>query len=477
MLVRASPALCALALSLGAGCRWSPRPAGRDASVANSATVSTSASGRTGDGTATSSLLPRQAVVPVHITYVLQALRPSLDSLFPTRDSLTRAECAAGAGLVCHQYVYAREPLAIQSAGSRLTLTTKLAFRAQVGAPGISRLLSCGYAPETMRRTTLSMATTLYWRKDWRLGAQATTLSADFIDQCRVSALGVDATSAMRSVVNRQLATFAASADTSIPNAANFRPLADSLWKSFLEPSALDSLGTLWLLMEPDAIRVAALTGDGPSFRTAIVLYARPRIVSGRRPIVRPRPLPPLVLGDAPRGFDVPVTVELPFAEVERRARELLVAETATGSVRVDSVHLRAVGDSVHVDLDVQGALRGRLSLDARLQWDATARELVLDGLDWSLASRGMLSRVKATLAAPLIARAIRRASLGGRIPLGAQLDLIKAEMMTKLNGTVAPGVVLGSSVTDLRITGVTSTADAFIVLAQLRGQAGVWIR
>ncbi|MES2522071.1 MAG: DUF4403 family protein [Gemmatimonadota bacterium] len=417
------------------------------------------------------------AVVPIHVTYVLRALQPALDSLFPLRDSLSRAECASAGGLVCHQYVYAREPFAFRSEGARLTLNTRLAFRAQVGAPGVGRLLSCGYQPEAMRRATLSMATTLYWRKDWRLGAQGTALKADLVDPCRVSMLGVDATGAVRGIVNRQLSAFAASADTSIPSTADFRPLADSLWKSFLEPSPLDTLGTLWLLMEPEAIRVAPLTGDGPSFRTAIILYARPRIVSGRRPTVRPRPLPALMLGDAPRGFDVPITVELPFADVERRARELLVAETAGGSVRVDSVHVRALGDSVHIDLDVQGALRGRLSLDSRIRWDATSRELVLDGLDWSLESRGLLSRVKATLAAPLIARAIRRATLGGRVPLGAQLDLIRGELMGKLNGAVAPGVVLGSSVTDLRISGVTSTADAFIVLAQLRGQAGVWIR
>ncbi len=48
------------------------------------------------------------AVVPVHVTYVLRALMPSLDSLFPARDSLTAARCANAAGLVCHQYVHGR---------------------------------------------------------------------------------------------------------------------------------------------------------------------------------------------------------------------------------------------------------------------------------------------------------------------------------------------------------------------------------
>jgi len=281
----------------------------------------------------------------------------------------------------------------------------------------------------------------------------------------------------LQDVLNGQLADFAAAADTAIPAVANLKPLADSLWRSFIEPTMLDSAGTLWLLLEPEAVRVAPLTGAGPSFTTAIVLYARPRLVSGARPSVRMRELPELALGEAPRSFDMPVTVELPFDEIERRAAVLLAAETATGGVRVDGLHVRGALDTVHIELDVSGAIRGRLGLTSRLRWDEASRELRLDDLAWSLESQGLLSRVKATLAAPLIGRALRRATMGGRVPLGAQLDSVRAELMRKLNGSVGPGVVLGSSVASLQITGVTSTANAFIVRARLSGQAGVWFQ
>lgn len=417
------------------------------------------------------------AVVPVHVTYVLRSLLPSLDSLFPLRDSLARAACVTAAGLVCHQYVYQRDPFTIRAQGERLSIDSRLAFRAQLGAAGVSRLASCGYAPQPMRRATVAMSTSLYWRKDWKIGARNSALQATLLDPCLVSVFGVNATSTLQDVLNRQLATFAAQADTAIPATANLALLADSLWRSFIEPTALDSAGSLWLLLEPEAVRVAPLVGVGPSFRTAIVLYARPRIVSGARPAVRMRPLPVLSLGDAPVNFDMPISVELPFVEIERRAATLLAAETASGGVRVDGVHVRGGGDSVFVDLDVSGSLRGRLSLVSRLRWDATAQEIRLDDLDWSLESRGMLSRVKATLAAPLIGRAVRRATLGGRVPLGAQLDSVRAELMRKLNGGVSPGVMLGSSVTSLRITGVSATATAIVVRARLGGQAGVFIQ
>lgn len=416
------------------------------------------------------------AVIPVQVTYVLRSLIPALDSVFPVHDSLTQAQCRNLASLVCHQYVYQRDPLDLAANGERFTINTLLRYRARVGVPRVG-IASCGYAPEAMRRATLALNTNLYWRRDWKIGSRGTAFAATLQDQCRVTALNVDATGALRSVVDGQLKLFAAQVDSALPIAADLRPLADSLWKSYLEPTAMDSLNTLWLVLDPEAIRVAPLVGVGPSFKTAIVIYARPRVIAGAKPPTLNKPLPILNLGTSPGGFVIPVQVELPFEEVNRRATALLVTETANTSVRVDSVHVQANGDSVRIALDVNGSLRGRLTLASRLRWDVAARELLLDDLDWSLESRGALARVKATLAAPLIGRAIRKATMGGRVPLGAQLDSVRTQMLQLLNRTVSPGVILGGSISNFQVESVGTTDRAFIVKAKLEGQAGVWIQ
>jgi len=417
------------------------------------------------------------AIVPVHVTYVLRTLRPALDSLFPARDSLDQAACSVVGGLVCHQYVYRRDSMMIRSADDRLSIETALRYRAQLGTLGATRLASCGYGAEAMRRATLAMSTSLFWRRDWRIGVRNTTAQATLLDPCVVTVLGVNATSTLQSVVNKQLALFTAQADTAIPHAADMRPLADSLWRSFSEPTALDTANTLWLLFEPEAVRVTPFRGNGPSILTAIVIYARPRVVAGAKPSVKMRPLPALTLGDAPSDFDVPITVELPFTEVQRRAATLLATETSSSSVRVDSVHVRGIADTLAIQLSVSGSIRGTLTLLARLRWDAPSRELLLDNLEWNLGSKGALSRVKATLGAPLVARAVRRATMGGRVPLGAQLDSIRIELMRKLNGPVGNGNALGSSVRQLQILDVSTSATAIVVRARLTGQAGVWIQ
>jgi len=421
--------------------------------------------------------VPAQAVIPVRVTYLLRALRPSIDSLFPARDSLSTARCASLAGAVCHQYVYRRDSMALRAEQGTLSIGTALQYRARVGVAVGASVASCGYAPEAMRRADLLMLTTLFWRRDWRIGARDTRLAATLRDPCRVTALNVNATPSMQRLIDRQLAAFAAEADTMIPHVADFRPLADSLWRSFLEPTPLDSLNTLWLLIEPTGVQVTPFVGNGPSITTDLVLYARPRVIAGAKPVVRARPLPSLTLGTAPSGFSVPVTVELPFAEVERQSTMALRVETAKESVRIDTVMMRAQGDSVVLDLAVSGALRGRLSLLSRPRWDAAARELRLDDLQWNLESQGAISRVKSTLAAPLIGRAVRRATSGGRIPLGAQLDSTRTELLTLLNGPMAPGVAMGTSVQPVQVLSVTTSARAIVVRALFTGQSGVWIQ
>jgi Domain of unknown function (DUF4403) len=416
------------------------------------------------------------AVIPVQVTYLLKALTPVLDSLFPARDSLAQAACRNVARLVCHQYGYQRDPLLLSATADKFSINTTLRYRARVGIPGAG-IASCGFVPEVMRRATLSMTTALYWRRDWSIGARETQFAATLLDPCRVTALNIDATPALRSVVDGQLKAFAAQVDSIMPTAADLRPLADSIWKSFLEPSAVDSLGTMWLILDPEAIRVVPLTGAGPSFRTAIVVYARPRIVAGVKPAAIERELPVLSLGTSPGGFVVPVTVELPFDELAKRATELLVTETAQTSVKVQQVNVTATGDSVRIGLDVTGTIRGTLTLASRVRWDPVTRELRLDELEWSLDSRGALSRVKATLAAPLIGRAIRKATNGGRVQLGAQLDSVRTQMLQLLNRTVAPGVVLGGSISSFQVESVATTDKAFLVRAKLEGQAHVWVQ
>jgi hypothetical protein len=243
------------------------------------------------------------------------------------------------------------------------------------------------------------------------------------------------------------------------------------------EPTPLDSSGTVWLLMNPEQVGLAPLDGQGTVIRTGLTLVARPRVVTGPRPTVGVRPLPPLALAPAGKGLRIPVQVEMPFAAVSQRATELLAAETAREPLHVTRVDVLGAGDSAVVRLALAGRMNASLSLAGKPRFDVSSRSLVVDDLHYSVESRDFLTRVKATLGAPLIKHAIEQATNGGRYALGPQLDSARVELTQQMNRPLAPDVVVGGGLTSLRVTGLYTTADAFVVRVLLEGEAGLWAR
>ncbi len=420
---------------------------------------------------------PEPAVIALPITVSLNAVRAQLETALPPADSLDRARCAALGGAVCHQYVYRREPLVVTMTGDRFDVRARMAYRGRVAVGGVATLGSCGYAPERMRRAELHLATTLYWRSDWRLASRETAIDASLLDPCRVTALNVDATPLMRRVVDAQLREMVGTVDSLVPAIANLAPVADSLWRSLQRPLALDSLSSVWLSVRPDRVSLAPVAGGAGLVRTGLVITAQPQVVLGAEPAAAVRPLPALTLARPAAGLRIPVDVRLPFADVEQRALALLAPDAAAEGITVHALDMWGVGDTVAVRVDMSGKLSGAFYLVGRLGYDAAARAVRIDGLRYTIESEGVMTRLKATLGAPLIRRALDRASGGGRLHVGAQLDSARAELDRQLNRPLAPGVAVGGGMRDVRITGLHTTPDAIVVRVVLEGDARLFVQ
>ena len=412
------------------------------------------------------------AVLAIPVTISLNVLRAQLDSAFPAADSLDRARCSSLGGVVCHQYVYRREPLDLRMTDDRFELTARLRYRGRVAATRVATLGSCGYAPEAMKRAELRFATSLYWRTDWKLASRGTQLAADLLDPCRVTALGLDATPLMRRVIDAQMRDLTRTVDSLVPATVDLGPVADSLWREFQRPSPLDSASSVWLAMGVERVSLAPVTGGGGAVTTALVVTARPRVVLGAAPAAAPKPLPPLTLADVRPGLRIPVDVQLPFADLGRRAATLLAPEAAAKGITVRAVRLWGAGDTVVVRVDVSGSLSGTFLLRGLVGYDEATRAVRIDDLRYTIESENAMTRLKTTLGAPLIRRALDQATGGGRLNVGAQLDSLRYRLTQQLNGQLAPGVLVGGGITDVRIVGVHTTGDAIVVRVVLDGTA-----
>ena len=417
------------------------------------------------------------ATIAIPIGISIASVRAQLEAQLPVSDSLDRAACAALGGMVCHQYVYRREPLRLDMQGDRLSLVTPLRYRGRVALPGAVGLASCGYAPQAMRRAELRLATSLYWRTDWRLAARQTQLAATLTDRCEVTVLHVDASPLMRRVLDNQLARMTRVIDSMIPAVVDLRPAADSLWRSMQVAMPLDSARTLWLVMAPERVSLAPLSGAGGQIASRLLLTARPRIVLGEPPAASSRPLPALTLAPVVSGLHVPVDIELPFAALGREVTRLLAPQAAGSGLAVRDVKVWGVADTAVVRVDVTGRMTGALYLLGRVTYDSVTRQVLVRDLRYTLGSADALTRMKASLGAPMIRRALEEATGHGALDVGTQLDSLRATLTREMNRELAPGVALEGAVTSIAIRGLYATPTSFVLRVVLDGEARAVMR
>jgi hypothetical protein len=359
----------------------------------------------------------------------------------------------------------------------RITLFTRLRFRGRVALPGGVGVGSCGYDPEPMRRVEVRLATSLYWRADWRLATRSTVFASDILDPCPVTVLRVDATPFMRRIVDGQLARLRQQFDSIVPAIANLRPIADSLWRELQRPIAIDSTSTMWFTMGLDAASLSPPVGSGDEIRTGLVLTGRPRVMLGSRPIADSRALAPLTLAPAARGIHVPLEIELPFDALSRKVTSLLSGEIAGKGIRVGDISVWGIGDTAVVKVALDGRVSGSLFLVGRVAYDASTRSVLIPDLRYTLESASKMSSVKATIGAPRIRRALNEATGGGQLAVGDQIGRLRTVIAGQLNRVLAPGVLLVSNVTDVRVDRLYTTSRAFVLRAILDADAQVSVR
>jgi hypothetical protein len=417
------------------------------------------------------------ATITLPIAIALSKIRAQLDTAFPAADSLDRAKCTAVGGLVCHQYLYHRDSLDLRATGDRVTLQTRLHYRAAVALPAVGGIASCGAPPESMKRAEVRLSTTLYWRSDWRLGSRATSVATTLTDKCQITVLHVDATPLMKRILEGQSEDLRRQIDSMLPTVADLKAAADSLWQVAQQPMALDSAATIWLTLTPERVSLAPITGSASALSTALVLTARPRVTLGAKPAVTAQPLPSLTLARRSSGIHVPVEIELPFSDLSQKVTSLLAGETAGKGMRVSEVKVWGVGDTAVVMLALGGKVNGSLYLLGRLAYDSSSRSVLFNDLRYTLASHDMTSRIKSTLGAGRIKSAIDAATGKGRLAVGEQLDSLKSRLTAELNRSLAPGVRLAGSVNDVRFSQVFTTQTAFVLRVVVDAEAVIVVQ
>ena len=292
-----------------------------------------------------------------------------------------------------------------------------------------------------MRRAELRLATTLYWRVDWRLASRSTMLAPNILDPCEVTVLHVDATPTMKRILDGQLV--AAQAAVRFGGSRGRRSSARRrLDVARHAAAARDRLRVDDVVLhvarrsESRAARPAAAARSAPRSRSPRIRGSSSARVRRRCARRFPRSRSP----DKTTGIHVPLDIEIPFDELGRRATALLSGEVAGKGMRVGQITAWGVGDTVVVKVGVEGRVSGSLYLLGTIGYDVQTRSVLISELRYTLESSSKMSSIKATLGAPRIRNALADATGHGRLAVGDQVERLKAQLGELLNRPIAPG-------------------------------------
>ena len=190
-----------------------------------------------------------------------------------------------------------RDPFDITVEGRTVTISAAVHYRAKgwYKPPLLPTMVgSCGIGSPAPR-LRITITTTVDPTPDWALRAKTRVptlraLTQTERDKCKVTALNIDLTDRVVESARGALKKIVHDVDRQIMSFP-LRSQAELVWNLLSQPIRLTD--SLWLLIDPSAVRLASTEGHKNMLVSGIGVSAFPRIVSGAQPTSTTRSLPP----------------------------------------------------------------------------------------------------------------------------------------------------------------------------------------
>jgi hypothetical protein len=333
----------------------------------------------------------------------------------------------------------------------------------------------CGHGDDPPRGVNLAARSALSWSDRWRLQSQTTFDDPVFTEPCRLPALDLDATPALKAVLQPRLAALAEHIDRIVRERTEAKQRAETVWQKLQEP--IEFAPDQWLQFHPSDARVSPITSNGTLvLQTSINLVAAPRITSGRKPETATIPLPPLQLTPLPvEGFHLALPISVPYARINQRLEQEMIGQqfqTPVGErLMVEGVQLYGSGDKLILALRVSGGMNGTLYATGTPVFEEGLGILRFLDLDFTVETRNVLVRSANWMFHQDILSSLRSQAV---IDLSGQLQTLRSRLTTALARDLGSGARLEGEVTRLLPRGVYPTAGG--VEVHIIADGSMWV-
>ena len=377
---------------------------------------------------------------------------------------------------VHYAYAATRSPFRIAVSGRTATLQADVRYRVRAwyNPPILPEVSGACDDDDTPPRARLTIETTVQLTSGWTLRpktrAIVTPLADSKRDRCKVSFLSIDVTDKVMDAAQAALESKLHDFDAKVA-AFDLPHESQRLWHTLGSPLVLGD--SLWLVINPSAVRIGLLRMQGDTLVTTVGLSANPRVIGGPRPDISVPPMPPPQDSTSrPPVLHLLTEGKLPYdvgSAILTRELRGTVIKVAHQRLILDSLHLIGVGDGrVAVGLIVHGSVRGILWAVGRPAYDTTTAQLYMPDLVYDGGTRDLMTGTLAWLTQGQIEEFLRskvRIKLASVVADGR--DLLEDE----LNRDLADGVHLRMDVKSGRVMNVRASPTALLVRAIASGQ------
>jgi hypothetical protein len=327
-----------------------------------------------------------------------------------------------------------RQPFRVRIEGRTATVVASIRYqgRAWYDPPVLPEISgSCGVG-DTRPRARVAIVSSVELTENWtlkpRTRAVAEPLTRGKRDRCKVTALRIDVSdkvlAAARAALQKELTDF----DQRVA-CFDLQAEAQKVWDVLQSPLRLTD--SLWLAIDPSAVRIGLLEVEGDTLVTTVGLSANPRIVGGPRPPPSERPLPaPQHAGTQPPALHLLTEARVPY--------------------------------------DVMSVMLTTLYAVGHPAFDTATAELFMPDLAYDIGTRSALVGALSWLAQGTIEDFLRTRV---RIKMGHIIEQGRELLERNLNRELVPGVQLRATVGAGRVLGVRAAPDALLARAVASGQ------
>lgn len=336
----------------------------------------------------------------------------------------------------------------------------------------LKKELLLGATAEAEAELALNFKTVFSLNRDWTISTQTEVEWHEWLKKpvLKTGIGDISVETIANIALNRSKKTLSQALDQYVAQQINLRPYVQSAWNAIQAPILLDSSYQMWTKTTPTSIGMTPITTYGNSIRAKIAVECINDVTFGQKPSFRRDSyLPDLnLISDAPDDFMMQFATDVPFAEAERLAKNMMVGqvfESGKKKVKVEDILLWGNNDKIVVNTRLSGAFNGNIYFIGKPEFNAKKNMVEIKDLDYHVDTRNFLMRSASWLFQGPIKKKMASAM---SFPLEENVKYIKTSAQESLtNYMIQPGVLLNGtldsvSVQDVHVTPTGIRVDLF---------------